>query len=106
MKYTLCCKPGENLTPGLHYLIPGKWCSPSGMIVLQHGIMTIEKATKLCRSNGRVSVFYDSRYHTLSVDNTYDDRYYKRQQSDEKLQQFVGFLYWNNGIYEGRLNLK
>lgn len=104
-KYTLYCEPGTNFVPGIHYLRIGVWFCPVGMVVLQHGIMPEEKQQILEHSD-RIAVFYDTRFHTISIENTYDERYYKRQQSDEDLQQFAGFLFRDNDHFEGRLNLK
>lgn len=105
LRYTLYCEPGTNFVPGYHYLLVGAWVCPSGMVVLQHGIMPLEKAQIMDHSD-RVAVFYDSRFHTLSIENTYDERYYKRQQSDDELQQFAGYLYRDSDHFEGRLNVK
>ena len=106
MKYTLLCREGCNLRPSVHYLFLGKWLPfDRRYIILQHGIMTEDKARETLAAND-LSIFYDSRYHVLSIEHFYNQSYYKRMKQDEELQQYVGCLHrQKKNLYAGVLNL-
>ena len=51
----------------------------------------------------RIPVFLDHRYHTLSIENSYNQTYQQRKPVEE-LQQFIGYLYMKKKrLFEGRL---
>lgn len=106
MKYTLICKPGEYFRAGIHALILGSWLPYSrDYVVLQHGVISTEKLNEIVR-DGRVSIFYDDRYHVLSIEHYYSQAYYKQMKSDEELQQYKGFLTRvNKRVFKGVLDL-
>ena len=106
MKYTLICKPGVFFRAGIHALILGKWLPFSAdYVVLQHGMVSNDKLKEILR-DGRVSIFYDDRYHVLSIEHYYNQAYYKRMKTDEELQQYKGYLTRvTKNVFKGVLDL-
>ena len=103
MKYTLFCVRGHMLIPDLHFVVIGTWLPyDKRYIILQHGVLD-DTAVEMYKKTRRIPVFIDHRYHTISIDNTYNQTY-KRRKTVEELQQFIGFLHMKRKrLYEGRL---
>lgn len=106
MKYTLFCKPGANFRAGIHALFIGAWLPHSTeYIILAHGNISEEKLREI-NQDGKVSVFYDDRYHVLSIEHYYNQAYYKRMKADDELQQYKGYLVRvNKNLFKGVLDL-
>ena len=108
IKYTLYCSPGKNFVPGVHYLYVGAWLDMKpDRVILAHGLMT-EYFRDFIRHSHQVLVFKDSRYHTISIESSYNDVYKKRLGNLEESQQFCGILKqatWNDSIFMGGLEV-
>lgn len=103
MKYTLFCVRGKFLIPDRHFVILGSWLPyDRRYIILQHGILDKDLVSCFLEEK-RIPVFLDHRYHTISIENSYNQIYQQRKPVEE-LQQFIGFLYMKKKrIFEGRL---
>lgn len=108
IKYTLYCSPGKNFIPGMHFLYIGAWLeNKPDRVVLAHGSMT-EYFRDYIQHSKKVMVFKDSRFHTISIESSYNDVYKKRLGNLEESQQFCGILeqtIWNDSIFMGGLEL-
>lgn len=108
MRYTLFCTPGKNFKPGAHYLYVGAWLeNKPDRVVLVHGSMT-DYFFEYIQHSKQVMVFKDSRFHTISIESSYNDVYKKRLGSLEESQQFCGILKqapWNHSLFVGGLEL-
>ena len=104
MKYTLFCRPGKLFTPDIHYLYLGEWIlKKDGYIILQHGTITNDKLHEILLT-GLCSVFSDNRYHVLTVEHFYNEKYYHRIIADEDLQNYCGSLVRiRSRLFVGRL---
>jgi len=102
LKYTLFCRKGNSFIPDKHYLFIGRWLGFNpNIVLLQHGVFSLEKL-QILRRFDKIALFYDSRYHSLTVEARYNETYYKRKAKEEDLQQFVGYLYKKtDNLYEG-----
>lgn len=106
MKYTLFCRPGENLRPSIHGLLLGAWLpAADDRIILVHGNITERKAQELIREK-KVAVFRDCRFHIISIEGYYSMGY-RRRVEDWDLNQFIGWLYeaGSNKLFKGELDL-
>lgn len=103
MKYTLFCVRGKLLIPDRHFVIIGAWLPyDKRYIILQHGTLD-ESAISFFLEHKRIPVFLDHRYHTLSIENSYNQTYQQRKPVEE-LQQFIGYLYMKKKrLFEGGL---
>ena len=105
MKYTLFCKRGSCFRADLHFLYIGDWVSPTGFVILQHGLMS-EKLLHDIMSDGFARVFLDHRYHTCSLVPWCTDEHQRRISDIELLQQYAGRLIRvKKRLFVGRIRL-